>query len=145
MGAFDGRFWELGDTFEETAKVRSGLLSASGGLVPAVICCNDRNRRTGLEDVRQLPSVWTDKAPGGKVTSSLEGFHTFGSLKSVRKPLGNREAKYVAGGTGSSTPEELPLRVQSESRQSPNLSRAERSERSERSTVSTKRYEMYAH
>lgn len=46
--------------------------------------------RTALEDVRQLPSIWTPR-PRANVAEALEGFHMFSDLKS-RKPAGGKRS-----------------------------------------------------
>mmetsp|Transcript_25513 Transcript_25513/g.79539 ORF Transcript_25513/g.79539 Transcript_25513/m.79539 type:complete len:768 (+) Transcript_25513:41-2344(+) len=42
-----------------------------------------------LEDVRKLPSIWT-ATPPGNISNSLEGFHNFSAMTSVRRPVSSR-------------------------------------------------------
>lgn len=39
--------------------------------------------RQGLEDVRQLPSIWTPR-PAGNLPEALEGYYTFGEMKAAK-------------------------------------------------------------
>lgn len=45
--------------------------------------------KSGLEDVRQLPSIWTTR-PMGDVAGELEGYRTFHDLKAARRPNSSR-------------------------------------------------------
>lgn len=62
--------------------------------LPDKIDSSVRLRRTpgkiGLEDVRQLPSIWTPR-PLGDIAGTLEGFHTFNDLKAARRPNSSRK------------------------------------------------------
>jgi len=45
--------------------------------------------KIALEDVKQLPSIWTSR-PQGNITEALEGFHNFENLAHVKKPMSAR-------------------------------------------------------
>eukprot|EP00928_Gymnodinium_smaydae_P071011 TRINITY_DN5470_c0_g1_i1.p1 TRINITY_DN5470_c0_g1~~TRINITY_DN5470_c0_g1_i1.p1 ORF type:complete len:839 (+),score=196.04 TRINITY_DN5470_c0_g1_i1:85-2601(+) len=54
--------------------------------------------RVALEDVRQLPSIWTPR-PQGDLSEALEGFHSFSELK-IKKPPGSARGGRPAGAFG---------------------------------------------
>jgi len=55
--------------------------------------------RSALEDVRQLPSIWTSR-PQANLAEALEGFHTFNDLKARKAPGSGRRAPSSAGCRG---------------------------------------------
>lgn len=74
----------------------SGAQQDSAGqlALPEKIDSSVRLRRTpgrqALEDVRQLPSIWTPR-PMGDIAESLDGFHPFSDMKAVKRPSTGRK------------------------------------------------------
>lgn len=70
----------------------SGEQSVAG--LPEKVESSVKLRRTpgkiGLEDVRQLPSIWTPR-PVGDIAGTLEGFHSFNDLKVAKRPNSSRK------------------------------------------------------
>eukprot|EP00929_Paragymnodinium_shiwhaense_P070515 TRINITY_DN35706_c0_g1_i1.p1 TRINITY_DN35706_c0_g1~~TRINITY_DN35706_c0_g1_i1.p1 ORF type:complete len:766 (-),score=190.42 TRINITY_DN35706_c0_g1_i1:89-2386(-) len=57
--------------------------------------------KAALEDVKQLPSIWTSR-PQGDISEALEGFHTFSDIKaSTAKKLGSARGGTRPGTSGS--------------------------------------------
>jgi len=46
--------------------------------------------KIGLEDVKQLPSIWTPR-PLGDIAGTLEGFHSFNDMKVAKRPNSSRK------------------------------------------------------
>jgi hypothetical protein len=66
-----------------------GDLEASDSLIEHSVASSIKLKRTpgraALEDVKRLPSVWTSQ-PHGQFAEALDGYHSFGDLKALRKP-----------------------------------------------------------
>merc|ERR1712032_1292048 len=87
-------------------KTQSDLLQtiASGSSLPGAFASTMRKHKapgkTALEDVRQLPSIWTPK-PVGNISDVLEGFHAVRDVRSVKKsPAPGVGARFLRAGGG---------------------------------------------